>query len=273
MIGFSKDIFSTNKIVPPFLYFNFVDTAPVFDRARKNIRYFIPEFLKYISGDRSKSKIYGKIKKFYPEELIFMDKNIVEYADKDIKEIDIAIEDSCSIYSDLRVIIINDKYQLTSISGYDILSFTKGDKHINTVFIQIDKTTNMPTVFSLCLKLFDNIIINELSSLNVPIYTNNLIPLYVTADNSSQVAKFIVDYLYELIYPFYNSLTLKNNEIEGLLDNAHRFNFGVVSLNTFKDLYYLIKDTSKGLADYYNYIAFVIKVEEEVKSKCNIIFS
>lgn len=263
MIGLYKDIFNKTDIVPAFTNINYVDTAPAFSKARKNIEYIIPEFIKYISGNRAKSKVYGTIKRFYPEELIFMDKNIIDNGDHDIKNKDVVIEDSCSIYSDLRVVIINENFQLSSIAGYDMISFTKGDKHINTVFIQ-DKKADIPFTFILCMKLFDRIILNSLSELNIPIYANTISLLPNDIDTTS-VAKFVVDYLYELMYPFHNSLSLDNKEVEALIENIFVSNYRIIDLSTLKDLFCLIKDTSRNMADDYDYIGFVMKVEEEIK--------
>ena len=263
MIGLYNDIFIKDSIIPPFLNLEYMDTGQALNKARKNIEYIIPEFIKYISGNRAKSKVYGKIKKFYPEELIFMDKNIIDNANYDIKNKDVIIEDSCSIYPDLRVVVINENFQLTAISGYDIITFTKGDRHINTIFIQ-DKKNDIPFTFILCMKLFDRIILNSLSDLNIPIYVDT-IPLLPNERNTSYIAKFVVDYLYELIYPFYNSLSLEKNEIDGLLENVFLSNYKIIDLSTIKDLFCLIKDANRNMADDYDYIGFIIKVEEEIR--------
>ena len=144
-----------------------------------------------------------------------------------------------------------------------MISFTKGDKHINTVFIQ-DKKADIPFTFILCMKLFDRIILNSLSELNIPIYANTISLLPNDIDTTS-VAKFVVDYLYELMYPFHNSLSLDNKEVEALIENIFVSNYRVIDLSTLKDLFCLIKDTSRNMADDYDYIGFVMKVEEEIK--------
>lgn len=276
MIGFVKSVFNNlDDKITPFSNINYVDTGSAFLEARKTIDYIIPEFIKYISGDRKKSKIYGKIKKFYPEEIMFMDRNISKKSNNipeqnidHIKNADIIIEDSCSIYSDLRVVIINNDFNLSSISGYDIITFTKGEKHINTIFIQ-DNAATIPFTFVICLKLFDRIILNELSELNIPIY-NNTIPLLKCSTDTMHVAKFIVDYLYELIYPFYNNLRVEKDEMDSLLKNIYNYNFNIIELDTIKDLFTLIKDSERGLADNYDYIAFIMKVQEELEGTNNI---
>ena len=101
---------------------DFIDTDPAFKKARESIEFFIPEFIRYISGDRTKSKVYGNIRKYYPEELIFMNNNILDNID-DLKNIDTIIENSCSLYKNLRIVILKEDISLTNITGYDILSF------------------------------------------------------------------------------------------------------------------------------------------------------
>ena len=70
MIAWVDDI-NHDESVKSFNNINLIDTESIFKIAREKINFIIPSFIKYISGDRTKSKIYGKIRKFYPEELSF----------------------------------------------------------------------------------------------------------------------------------------------------------------------------------------------------------
>ena len=67
------------------------------------------------------------------------------------------------------------------------------------------------------------------------------------------------------MYPFHNSLSLDNKEVEALIENIFVSNYRIIDLSTLKDLFCLIKDTSRNMADDYDYIGFVMKVEEEIK--------
>lgn len=271
MIGWISDVNSNTDV---FDNMDFVDTAPAFKDARAKIEYIIPAFIKYISGDRTKSKIYGQIKRFYPEELIYMDNNIVEHNIDKLQSIDTLIEDSCALTKDLRVVVIKDRLQLTSISGYEFISFTKGENHINTLFIE-DKDIDIKFTFSICLKLFDNIIMSCLYDNKVPV-NDGVIRLRYNGINIMQISRFIVDYMYELLYPFEKSLKLENDEIEALIRHISKSNHEILKEETLLDLYRLIVDTLRGRADNYDYIEFIIRIMKEIrdnaKSQINLPF-
>lgn len=241
---------------------NYIDTAPAFKDARAKIEYIIPAFIKYISGDRTKSKIYGQIKRFYPEELIYMDRNIVEHNTDNLQDIDTLIEDSCALSRDLRVVIIKDRLQLSSISGYEFISFTKGENHINTLFIE-DRDTDVKFTFSICLKLFDNILMSCLYDNKIPV-NDGTIKLRYNGVNLMQISKFIVDYMYELLYPFEKSLKLEKDEIKAIALHIAKANYNILKEESILDLYYIIVDTLRGRADDYDYTEFIIRIMGEI---------
>ena len=264
MIGWISDI---NLNADVFDNMNYIDTAPAFKDAREKIEYIIPTFIKYISGDRTKSKIYGQIKRFYPEELIYMDRNIVEHNINNLQDIDTLIEDSCSLSKDLRVVIIKDRLQLSSISGYEFISFTKGENHINTLFIE-DKKFDVKFVFSICLKLFDNILVSCLYDNKIPV-NDGTIRLRYNGINLIEISKFIMDYFYELLYPFEKSLKLEEGEIIAIIKHITSYNHNILKEDTLLDLYNLIVNTLRGRADNYDYTEFIIRIMGEIYDVAN----
>lgn len=264
MIGWISDAGSSASI---FDNINYIDTAPAFKEARQKIEFIIPSFIKYISGDRTKSKIYGQIKRFYPEELIYMDKNILEHNINNIQNIDTLIEDSCTLNKDLRVVVVKDKLQLSSITGYEFVTFTRGDNHINTLFIE-DKELDVKFTFSICLKLFDIIITSCLYDNKIPV-NDRTIRFRCDDNNLIYLSKFIVDYFYELLYPFEKSLALEKDEINAIVLHIARANCNVLEDDTITDLYYLMVDMLRGRADDYDYTEFIIRVMDELKHNDN----
>ena len=242
---------------------NLIDADPAFKEARSNIEYLIPGFIKYISGDRTKSKIYGQIKRFYPEELIYMDRNIVEHNTEKLQDIDTLIEDSCALSKNLRVVLIKDKLQLSSISGYEFITFTKGDNHITTLFIEDKEDLTIKFTFSICLKLFDIIITNSLHDNGIPV-DKDIINLAYSGNNEIELSKFIVDYLYELVYPFDKSLIIKKEELPSIVSHIYNYN-PVIESEYIEELFELVHNTNTGRADNYDYIGFIIKIINHIE--------
>ena len=242
---------------------DFIDTDPAFKKARESIEFFIPEFIRYISGDRTKSKVYGNIRKYYPEELIFMNNNILDNID-DLKNIDTIIENSCSLYKNLRIVILKEDISLTNITGYDILSFNKNGIFINTVFIQ-DMKVDTKLAFNMCLKLFDNILLNTLYNYNIPVYCSKYVPMLYDGNNGFKVSKFIIDYFYELLLPFVTKISVEKEEIEELAYLLSKSNFQIMSEEELVTLYKFIKEKQKGVVDDFDYIGIIMKYQAKLE--------
>lgn len=262
MLCFSGNI--DNAI--PFTNFDFVDTDPAFKKAREEIDFLIPEFIKYISGDRVKSKVYGNIKKYYPEELIFMDNNVLKNNVDNLKNIDTIIEDSCSIYKNIRVVILKENISLSNIMGYDIISFTKGDIFINTIFIQ-DMEMDTKLAFNICLKLFDNILTNNLYRHNIPVYCGKYIPLLFNGDNGFKLSKFVIDYFYELLLPFVTKIMTEPKEVDELVYRINKSNFQIISEENLVNLYKFIGKKQKGTVDDFDYLELVMNYQSNLSIK------
>lgn len=264
MLSFSHNIPDADV----FSNFDFIDTDSAFKKAREEIDFMIPEFIKYISGDRTKSKVYGCIKKYYPEELVFMNNNILENNVNDLKNIDTIIEDSCTIYKNLRVVILKENISLTNIIGYDIVSFTKGDVFINTVFIQ-DMKIDTRLAFNMCIKLFDNIILNNLYRNNIPVYSSKYISLLYNGNNGFKVSKFIIDYFYELLLPFVTKISVEKKEVEELAYQINKSNFQIMSEEELVTLYEFINDKYKNNVDDYEYLGLILDYQIKLDTKSN----
>lgn len=260
MIGFVEDIssqLSNNIGIEAFSNFNYIDTTPAFKEARDMINFIIPEFIKFISGDRRKSKVYGNIKKYYPEELVYINDNIIENDVNDLKNIDTIIEDSCSIYKNLRVVILKENMSLTNIKGFDILSLKKGEIFINTVFIE-DVEVDTKLAFNICVNLFDKIITSTLYKYNIPVICSKYIPLLYTGDNGFEVSTFIVDYFYELLYPFAKNISTEKKEMEDIYYIISSTNFEIISQDLLAEIYKYINNSFKGYGDDFDYIGIIM---------------
>lgn len=257
MIGFFDDI---NGSVP-FSDFDFVDTDPAFLKAREQIDFLIPEFIKYISGDRTRSKVYGNIKKYYPEELIFMNNNILDNNANSLNNIDTIVEDSCALYSNLRIVILKGPISLPNITGFDILSFTKGDIFINTIFIQ-DIKVNTMLAFNICIKLFDRIILNNLYNHNIPVHCSKYVPILYDGTNGFQVSKFIIDYFYELLFPFVNKISVTDEELREIAHYLSKSNFEIIHEDYLIDqIFKFIKNKQKGIEDDFDYLELIMNYQ------------
>jgi hypothetical protein len=268
MIGFEKDIIASCKDsvsnIPSFSNFDFIDTDIIFEESRKKIDFFIPEFVRYISGDRRKSKIYGIIRKYYTEELIYINDNILD-SNVDMKNFDTLIEDSCSIYRDLRVVILNEDIDISNITGYDIISFTRNDNTIYTVFIQ-DTKVDAKLATSICLKLFDKIIVTNLYKFGIPVFRSNYISLDFNGVDGFKVSKFIYDYFYELLYPFTGKIITDKNDVSNIAYQLSRTNFEILSEDQLIELYDHIK-TRYDSTDKYDYIELIAKYQAGLEGK------
>jgi len=264
MLCFSHNIPDANV----FSNFDFIDTDLAFKKAREEIDFLIPEFIKYISGDRTKSRVYGNIKRYYPEELVFMNNNILENSVNDLRNIDTIIEDSCTIYKNLRVVILKEDISLTNITGYDILSFTKNNVFINTIFIQ-DMKMDTKLAFNICIKLFDKIILNNLYINNIPIYSSKYVSILYNGDNGFKVSKFIIDYFYELLLPFVTKISVEKKEVEELAYQINKSNFQIMSEEELVTLYKFINDKYKDNVDDYEYLGLILdyQIKLDTKSK------
>lgn len=266
MIGFAKDVeASCPYSINSFSNFDFVDTDVIFEEARKKIEFFIPEFIRYISGDRRKSKIYGMIRKYYTEELMYMNDNI--FGSKiELKNMDTIIEDSCAIYKDLRVVILNEDINMSNISGYDIITFTKTqDNIINTVFIQ-DTKVDAKMATDICLKLFDKIIISCMYKYGVPVVGGKYISLAYDGTNGFKVSKFIYDYMYELLYQFTGKIIIEDKDLPNIVYLISRSNYNIMSEDQLTELYKHIKNRYD-IADKYDYIEMIAKYQAELEGK------
>jgi hypothetical protein len=264
MLCFSNNISDANT----FNNFNFIDTDAAFKKSREEIEFLIPEFIKYISGDRTKSKVYGNIKKYYPEELVFINNNILDNEVNDLQNIDTIIEDSCIIYKNLRIVILKENISLTNITGYDILSYTKGDMFINTIFIQ-DMEIDTRLAFSICLKLFDNIILYNLYKHNVPVFCSKYISLLYNGDNGFNVAKFVIDYFYELLLPFVTKISVEQNEVEELAYQINKSNYEIISEEELVTLYKFINNKYQGITDKFDYLGLILDYQSKLDSIIN----
>lgn len=264
MLCFSNNISNANT----FNNFNFIDTDAAFEKSREEIEFLIPEFIKYISGDRTKSKVYGNIKKYYPEELVFMNNNILDNEVNDLQNIDTIIEDSCIIYKNLRIVILKENISLTNITGYDILSYTKGDIFINTIFIQ-DMEVDTRLAFSICLKLFDNIILHNLYKHNVPVFCSKYVSLLYNGDNGFNVAKFVIDYFYELLLPFVTKISVEQNEVEELAYQINKSNYDIISEEELVTLYKFINNKYQGITDKFDYLGLILDYQSKLDSIIN----
>lgn len=267
MIGFVQDISNqfksdSNIGIVPVSNFDYIDTSSCLNSAREKIQFLIPEFIRYISGDRTKSKIYGKIKRYYLDEVLYISENISSGTNTGED-----IEDSCSIYNNLRVIVINKDAILSSISGYDVISFMKNTLYINTVFIQdMNLTTDM--AFDICLKLFDNIITKELSEdKNINVLSSKCIPLYYDQLMVYKLSRFIVDYFVELLYPFYKNISINSKELEKIIYSINTRNFDIISEDMLNNIYNYIRFNIKGVAEDNSYEDLILKYAEELKAK------
>ena len=118
MIGFLENIISeNNNQVPYYETMNYIDTNIAFKESRSKLEYLLPEFIKYLGGDRSKSILYGNIKKFYPEEAIYLYRNVRDHNIDDVENIDYIVDSSCILSKDIRIIVIKDEYALKSKSA------------------------------------------------------------------------------------------------------------------------------------------------------------
>lgn len=262
MLCFSHNIPDANV----FSNFDFIDTDLAFKKAREEIDFLIPEFIKYISGDRTKSRVYGNIKRYYPEELVFMNNNILENSVNDLRNIDTIIEDSCTIYKNLRVVILKEDISLTNITGYDILSFTKNNVFINTIFIQ-DMKMDTKLAFNICIKLFDKIILNNLYINNIPIYSSKYVSILYNGDNGFKVSKFIIDYFYELLLPFVTKISVEKKEVEELAYQINKSNFQIMSEEELVTLYKFINDKYKDNVDDYEYLGLILDYQTKLDTK------
>jgi hypothetical protein len=267
MIGFVKDIAPLYENgVSAFTNLNFVDTSIPFEEARAKIDFFIPEFTKYTSGNRKRTKLYGEIRKYYIEELIYMNDNL--YEEIDLKNLDNFIETSCALYKDLRIVVLGDNISMPNITGFDIISFTRSDTVIHTLFMQ-DEKVNVKTSINMCLKLFDEIIVTSLYKHNIPITGNKFVSLIKDGTNGFKVSKFIYDYFYELLYPFAKKMVLDEKDLNYLICLLSKYNFEILSEEELLELYNHIKDS---YATEYNYYDLIMKHQCQLEGK-NRLFS
>lgn len=264
MIGFVKDIINSgsNNIIS-FTNLDLVDTGIIFEEIRKKIDFFIPEFIRYITGDKRKSKIYGTIRKYYTEEIMYMNDNVFDNID--LRNLDIIIEDSCAIYKDLRVVVLDEKINLSSITGYDIISYTRNDYTIHTIFIE-DTKIDTKTAISICLKLFDRIMVSTLYKYNIPVNNSKIISLVYDGSNGFKVSKFIYDYFYELLYPFTGKIITEEKDLPNIVFQLSRANFEILSEDQLVELYNYIKNKYND-EDKYGYIELVAQYQQVLEGK------
>lgn len=267
MIGFADNMTVGENIIclPTFDNISYIDTAPIFDAARKTIEYQLPELINYISGKRTRARLYGNIKKFYPEEAVYLYNNIMNHNLDNFRNIDTVVDQSSALYPELRVILLNEDLRLENITGYDIISFTKNGKRINTVIIS-DCGINDKIIFNICLKVFDSVIMGELSKYNIPIVAEKYIPLKYNGTNGTVLCKFIIDYMVELLYPFDAKIRLQKNEIEDIINTIFISNFQILSPELIHDIYDYIHGTINGTYDNYDYIALIVKLKQHLGS-------
>ena len=265
MIGFVDNMLDGKKgvAIPTFENISYIDTKPIFEQARHTIEYLLPEFIKYIGGNRSRARLYGNIKKFYPEEAVYLYRKVLDHNINTLKDVDYIVEESCSLYPELRIIIVKEGLRLENIAGYDIISFTKNGKHYNTVVIS-DCGINDRIIFNMCLKLFDSIIMGYLSEYNIPITAEKYIALNYNGINSTVICKFIIDYIVELLYPFDAKIKLEKNEIEDIIATIFVSNFQILSSELIHKIYDYVHGTINGTHDEYDYIALIIHLEDDL---------
>ena len=250
--------------IAPFDNFDMVDITDSIKAADKSATFVVPELVKYLSGNRIKSKMYGKIKKFYSEELMYLIENITisKISKFDIEYTENIMVDSCSIYKDIRVIVLKENVYLdNNTSGFDILSYRRGDQYINTIIVQ-DTEVDTRTVFKICLRLFDILILNNLNNINIPIVKNRFIPLYYDGTDSVQLSKFVIDYLIGLATPFYELFKLTENDISELTYQLATSNFNIISEDLVEEIFTFIADDTD---DNYEYIKLITKYNEYIK--------
>ena len=268
MIGLAKDIMPLyeNNIVS-FTNFDLIDTSIAFEEARKKIDFLIPEFTRYINGDRRKSKVYGNIKKFHEEEIMFINDNVFESNSMELKNLDNVIEDSCVIYRDLRVVILKENVNLSSITGYDMITFSRHniDDPINTVFIQ-DMKINTKTAISICLKLFDRILISYLHKYNIPITGSKFVSLIYDGANGFKLSRFIYDYFGELLYPFTKKIIIEDKDLSDIAFQLSRANFEILSEDQIIELFNFIKQKDED-TDKFDYIELVARYQQSLEGK------
>jgi hypothetical protein len=262
MIGFNDDINCTYSEC--FSNFNFIDTYDAFKEASDKITFIIPEFIKYISGNRTKSKVYGQIRNYYTDELIYMNSEILNANVQNMKNVDTIIEDSCSIYKDLRVVILKDNVSVSNIAGYEIVSFMSKDTYINTIFIE-DIKMDTRLAFDICIALFDKIITRCLYENNVPVICSKYISLYRGDINLFKVSKFIFDYFYELLRPFVEKITIEDKELSDIVYKLSKYNFNILSEEELEELYRVVDKIYKGYADYFDYLELVVKYQDKLE--------
>ena len=242
MIGFVEDMSNVSNVaLTPLSNFNLIDPDPAFKDAINKMTFIIPEFIRFISGDRGRSKIYGNIKQYYPEELVYMNDNILEHNVANIKNIDTFIEDSCNLYKDLRVVILKDTITLSNIMGYDILSIRKKDTYINTIYIQ-DMTMDTKLAFNIC----------TIDSKYIPIYSD---------EKSFSACKFIVDYFITILTPFVDKIELSDKEVEDITYNLAKSNFNIMDQEIIEKIYKHIINKNSGIDDDYDYIGIIMNYQ------------
>ena len=261
MIGFIEDMSNVSNIaLTPLSSFSLIDPDPAFKEAISKMTFIIPEFIKFISGDRKRSKVYGNIKQYYPEELVYMNDNILERNVTNIKEIDNIIEDSCTLYKDLRVVILKDNITLSNIMGYDILSLKKRDSYINTIYIQ-DMTMDTKLAFNICTKLFDKILVSSLYNIGIPVFDSKYIPIY-SDEKSFSACKFVVDYFMTILTPFIEKIELSEKEVEDITYNLFKSNFEIMDQDMIIRIYKHIIDKNNGVDDDYDYIGIIMDYQK-----------
>lgn len=270
MIGFVEDMSNVSNVaLTPLSNFNLIDPDPAFKDAINKMTFIIPEFIRFISGDRGRSKIYGNIKQYYPEELVYMNDNILEHNVANIKNIDTFIEDSCNLYKDLRVVILKDTITLSNIMGYDILSIRKKDTYINTIYIQ-DMTMDTKLAFNICTKLFDKILVSSLYDIGIPVFDSKYIPIY-SDEKSFSACKFIVDYFMTILTPFVDKIELSDKEVEDITYNLAKSNFNIMDQEIIEKIYKHIINKNNGIDDDYDYIGIIMDYQRSFNKNDYII--
>jgi len=264
MIGFIEDMSNVSDIaLTPLSNFSLIDPDPAFKDAISKMTFIIPEFIKFISGDRKRSKMYGNIKQYYPEELVYMNDNILERNIASIKNIDTIIEDSCTLYKDLRVVVLKENITLTNIMGYDILSIKKGEFYINTIYIQ-DMTMDTKLAFNICVKLFDKILMSSLYDIGIPVFDSKYIPIY-GSDKPFIICKFIIDYFITLLTPFVTKIEVSDKELEDITYTISKSNFNIIDQDMLYKVYKHIFNKNNGADDDYDYIGLIMDYQKSFK--------
>ena len=127
-------------------YFDYNDTLAILRNiSETSVQYKSDEITNFLFGDYKRMEMYGKIKQFYPEELIYLKQNIDNLSSitkDDLLNIgENVISKSVNIGTNLRLFILVPDATFNNVTGFDIYKFYKNDRQIISIFIEDKELT------------------------------------------------------------------------------------------------------------------------------------